>query len=166
MTKNNSPSLVHDFVCWQFGQGSAGRFFSWSPPGSAMCQKLSGSLVESSGQYCLPTYLVLGCGCRLDSLSVRSLILKEAGPLVKVIHVAKPRFKGSSWWERRPGHIAKGHARMGGMTAAVSVKSLRVSEWTSETRSSEKVTNNFEAEGTSIRPPLDCFLVGWSWRAH
>lgn len=140
MTKNNSRSLVHDFVCWQFGQGSAGRFFSWSPPASAMCQKLSGSLVESSGQYCLPppTCLVLGCGCRLDSLSVWSLILKEAGSLVKVIHVANPRFKGSSWWEGRPGHIAKGHARMGGMTAAVSVKSLRVSEWTSEKTSSER----------------------------
>lgn len=74
MTANNNHLLVHNSVCWQFGQGSATRFFCCS----LMCQKSSGSLVESSDQSCLPHVPggLVWLSARLVSMC--SLILREA----------------------------------------------------------------------------------------
>lgn len=58
--------LVHGFVGWQLGQGSAGRFFCWSLLGSVMCHKLSGGLVESGGQYSHALMPGVGLGCQGD----------------------------------------------------------------------------------------------------
>lgn len=167
MTENSNHLLLRNFVCWLSGQGWAGRFFCWSlPVGSAMCQKLSGNLVESAGQYSLPYRPWLVWVVSETHLSMWSHVPKEASLgflsqsskrvsrklkdlfnhrliscttslllclLGKVIHMAKPRFKGSSWWEEQQGQIAKGRAGMGGILATVFVPStLRVLESTSK----------------------------------
>lgn len=67
MTENNNHLLVHNFVCWQFGQGSTGRCFCWSLLGSAMCQKLSESWWSLVTNIASLTCLVVSFGCQLDT---------------------------------------------------------------------------------------------------
>lgn len=78
MAENNNHLLLCNFVSWQFGQVSAGRFLCWSLLGSATCQMLSGSLVESGGQCSLPHRPWLVWVVSETRLSMWSLFPKEA----------------------------------------------------------------------------------------
>lgn len=92
MTANNNHLLVHNSVCWQFGQGSATRFFCCSLLASAMSQKSSGSLVESSDHPASLMCLVVCFGCQL----VLSLcVLSSSGKLAWASCLTVP--KGSVW---------------------------------------------------------------------